>query len=368
MKRVYLLLAALLYLTSTSHCQNLLIANNNPSAPTGAIPNTVFTGANALQNAVAAAAPGDIVYVIPSSTNYGNVVIDTALTLFGVGIRPQRDLSVLSKIGNITVEGSNVRISGFGEMSSITLASWNNLVPANILIENNRLINGIGTLAATGVGIGNLIIRNNIIESSSFLGLFDRAPGALITNNVFIGGTAYSGGLTCSNVTLSYNIFANLGDADIFDRVSNCLFDHNIFYGVRVDIGNIDPTFGDANTWNYNLAYGNSVASYNVFEVTNNFNNGTGNLESTGTGILDPLFVNFPLTNTWNQSYDFTLQNGSPAISVSGSLDGWNIGPSGGDPPFDFDGNLLPYIQSITMPTTIPVGNDLPVNIKAKGN
>ena len=349
--------------SSILNAQTLRVANNNPSAPTGTVPNIVFTGATALQDAIAASNPGDIIYVIPSSTSYGNIVIDTALTLFGVGIRPARDLQVLSKIGSVTVEASDVIISGFGEISSLTLASGNNLVPANILIENNRLLNGIGTLASTGVSIGNLIVRNNIFESSSFLGLFDRAPSATITNNVFIGGAAYSGGLSCDNVTISYNIFANTGDADIFDRVNYCLFDHNIFYGIRVDVANIDVNATN-NTWNYNLAYGNTVASYNVFDVINNGNLGTGNLESTGAGNLDPLFVNFPLTNTWNQSYDFSLQTGSPAIGVNGT----DIGPSGGATPFDYEGNLLPLIQSITIPATITVGSDLPVTIKAKGN
>ncbi len=367
MKKFTGLLFGMLGVVMTGHAQTLRIANNNPAPPTGV---NVYTGTTALQDAITASAPGDIIYVVPSTASYGDIIIDTArtnLTIFGIGIRPQRDLSVLSKIGLVTIEASGVRISGIGEMGTLRLASSNNPTPSNILIENNRLLDGIRAYSISGSTIGNLIVRNNIFVSSIFFVLYDYTPNAIITNNVFIGGAGIIGGLTCTNVSLSYNIFANTGDADIFDRVEGCLFEHNIFYGVRVDITNVDnPSFGSGNTWNYNLAYGNSVATYNVFEVALKGNTGVGNLESTGPGNLDPLFVNFPFTTVWDQSYDFSLQAGSPAIGAGQS--GQTIGPSGGDPAFDFDGNLLPFVQSITLPAVIPVGNDLPVNIKAKGN
>ena len=62
--------------------------------------------------------------------------------------------------------------------------------------------------------------------------------------------------------------------------------------------------------------------------------------------------------------YDFTLSATSPALNVNGE----DIGPGGGFTPFDVEGNLLPLIQTINIPSTIPVGSDLPVTIKAKGN
>ena len=54
----------------------------------------------------------------------------------------------------------------------------------------------------------------------------------------------------------------------------------------------------------------------------------------------------------------------TPAINVNGE----DIGPSGGAVPFNAEGNILPLIQSITVPPVIQVGSDLPVTIKAKGN
>jgi hypothetical protein len=76
-----------------------------------------------------------------------------------------------------------------------------------------------------------------------------------------------------------------------------------------------------------------------------------------------------PQTLFWNDSYDLTLQPGSPALSTDPlNLSTEDIGPSGGPTPFDAEGNLLPLIQSITVPSVITVGTDLPVKIKAKGN
>ena len=338
--------------------QTLLIANNNAGATTGT---NVFTGSTALQDAIAAAAAGDIIYVVPSPTSYGNITIDKSLTIFGIGIRPLRDINSLSLVGSVTVNASNVRLSGLTEE---TIQAFN-LAPgpsdiSNILIENCHLY----SITATANNISGLIVRNNIIENVSgiYFRVLNNAAGAIVTNNVFLGN---AGAIEATQVSFLYNVFSAVnGDKDIFNDVDNCLFDHNIFYGVRVDLLNVGPG-STGNTWDNNLSFGNTVASYNVFEVSNNGNSTTtGNLED-----MDPMFVNFPLTSAWNDSYDLTLQTGSPALNGSANNNSGNdIGPSGGGTPFDADGNLLPYIQSITMPAVIPVGNDLPVNIKAKGN
>ncbi|HHL51733.1 MAG TPA: hypothetical protein ENJ39_00010 [Flammeovirgaceae bacterium] len=337
--------------------QTLLIANNNAGATPGT---NVFTGSTALQDAIAAAAAGDVIYVVPGPTDYGNIIIDKSLTIFGIGIRPQRDVNSLSSMVSVEVQASDVRLSGLNITNPLYLADGVTDI-SNILVENCRLFY---ILANTGNNVSNLIVRNNIIENVSgpYFDVSTLAVGALVTNNVFLGN---AGNIRATQVSFLYNVFSAVnGDKDIFNDVDNCLFDHNIFYGVRVDLLNVGPG-STGNTWDNNLSFGNTVASYNVFEVSNNGNTtNTGNLED-----MDPLFTNFPLSTVWNDSYDLTLQAGSPALNGSANNNsGEDIGPSGGPTPFDADGNLLPYIQSITMPAVIPVGNDLPVNIKAKGN
>ena len=83
----------------------------------------------------------------------------------------------------------------------------------------------------------------------------------------------------------------------------------------------------------------------------------------------DPLFVNYPLTQSWNDSYDFSLDTGSPALAGSASNPTTeDIGPSGGAVPFNFEGNSLPLIQSLIIPPVITQGSDLNVEVKGKGN
>lgn len=154
-------------------------------------------------------------------------------------------------------------------------------------------------------------------------------------------------------LNISNNLFVgdDTGTAIFYAR--DCLFDHNIFYGTKLTI--ISTSTG--NVWDDNLSYGSSDDVFPIGLYSNTSN--SPNIESE-----DPLFVNMPMSAFWSDAYDFTLQTGSPALDKNGT----DIGPSGGATPFDYEGNLLPLIQSVSIPATVPLGSDLPVTIKAKGN
>lgn len=357
----------LILVSNVADAQNLLVANNNPGAASGI---NVFTGATALQDAITASTATDIIYIVPSAVNYGDATITIPLTLFGVGIRPDSESTNKSVLTNIIIDVSNVRISGLISTGEIRLGqnTSTGTTFSNILIENSRI-------RTVEMGFGNaelvnLLIRNNVFQGSTGFGghiYLLTTSNTTITNNFFI--TNYTNGIggmveACCGALFEYNIFADNGNEAPY-VVDNCKFFNNIFYGVRVDIasGSID------NTWNYNLSFGNTVDSYNVFNVSTNGNSGIGNIESTLAVPIDPLFINLPLTNIWTNSLDFTLTASSPALSTdAGNGSGEDMGTSGGATPFDFEGNLLPLIQSVTVPAVIPVGADLPVTIKAKGN
>jgi len=366
MKKIKLLVFGLL-VVSFAQAQTLFVANNNPGAATGT---NVFTGANAIRDAFTASVAGDIIYVVPSPTTYGSLSITRAITIFGVGIRPSKDLGAKSLVGLINIDADNVRLSGLvhnNQTSNEEIRLGWNSGSGNIdgiTIENCRVkrILMTSTPAAT---VSNLMIRNNVITGTGSLAthiLLNTTAAATVTNNIMIEGG--SGAMVRAlNATFTYNVFAHTGNENSFDAVDDCFFDHNIFYGIRVDI----PTSSTGNSWTNNLSFGNTTNSFNIFNVTTNGNNDLAapgsNVESV-SGTNDPLFVNFPLTSDWNDSYDLALQGGSPALNVNGE----DIGPSGGAVPFNFEGNLLPLIQSVTVPAVIPVGTDLPVTIKAKGN
>lgn len=359
MKKILLISFALLIVTCISQAQTIRVANNNPGAATGI---NVFVGATALQDAITASTAGDIIYVVPSAINYGDATITFALTIFGVGIRPDSQSTSKSVLGSIIIDASNVRVSGI--VSTIELRIGQNSASgttySNILIENSR----VRTVEMTGgtADLSNLLIRNNVFQGSTGGGGhidLKITSNSVITNNLFI--TNFTNGadmiVACCGALFEYNIFADNGNDPPYDDVKNCNFFNNIFYGVSVAI----PSASTNNVWNYNMSFGGTST---VFNTTTNGNTGTGNIEN-----VNPLFVNMPLTNTWTNSLDFTLTASSPALSTdAGNGSGEDIGPSGGATPFNFEGNLLPLIQSVSVPSVIPVGADLPVTIKAKGN
>jgi hypothetical protein len=351
MKRFYYIV---LFLTTSIlvHAQTIHVANNNPGAAGGV---NVFTGATALQDAHDASANGDIIYVVPGVFNYGNINITKEITVFGIGIKPEKDVGTRSLLSQVYIEASNVRVSGLTTYNQLYIG-WNspggtNLT--NITIENSIITMVIQNTSGT-VAIDQLLIRNNVIlnDGARSIQLLPAASNVTVLNNIIYckspGGSIWGNALMVSN-----NLFLAGGGGNALFDVDNSVFDHNIFYGISPALTNIST----GNVWDNNLSF---ASSDDIFEVVLNSNSSNfPNLEG-----VDPLFVNMPINSTWNNDYDITLQGGSLALNVNGI----DIGPSGGAMPFNFEGNLLPLIQSVILPAAIPAGSDLPVTIKAKGN
>lgn len=357
MKNILQFIFGLLLISSIVKAQTLYVANNNPGAASGT---NVFTGATALQDAIAAAsatAPYDIIYVVPSIIAYGQINIDKGLTIFGIGIRPDKDLGAKSQVGPIYIDASDVRISGIiGPTNGGVFIGWSGgtVTYTNITIENSRF-RELRQTNTTTVTIGNVLIRNNVIFNDGWGGVeFHVSSNVTIANNV-IYCTRNAGSFIGSVLNVSNNLF--VGDNTSGERAINeavdCDFDHNIFYGTSVNLTSIST----GNVWDDNLSFSTID---NVFDVGLYGNTTTtSNIEN-----VDPLFVNFAPNASWSDALDFTLDVSSPALNVNGT----DIGPSGGPNPFLTEGNILPLIQTVTVPATIPVGSDLPVTIKAKGN
>lgn len=345
------------FLTICTNAQTLIVANNNPGAASGT---NVYTGSTALQDAIAAAsttAPFDIIYVVPSNVAYGQITIDRGLTIFGIGIRPDKDLSAKSQVGPIYINSSDVRISGIiGPSNGGIFMGWSvsDITYSRITIENSRFreIRQTNTLS---VMLDQVLVRNNVIQNLGWGGVeFYVSSNVNVTNNIIYCNRS-SGSFRGNTVNVLNNLFIGDGGGDqraIVEAV-DCLFDHNIFYGAYVNL----TSASTGNVWNDNMSFGSTDDVFDVGLYANTSN--SPNIEST-----DPLFVDMPVNSAWSDNYDITLQAGSPALNINGT----DIGPSGGAVPFDAEGNLLPLIQSVTLPTLIPVGTDLPVTIKAKGN
>jgi len=350
MKKMIFLVIGLVSAAVITHAQTIYVANNNPGAATGV---NVFTGATALQDALDAAADGDIIYLIPSVVLHPSITINKGITIFGIGIRPDKDVGLKSQIGGtISIEAANVRISGLISSTIWLGINSNNLDLANITIENSR-VRGIKHTNDPTVPVSNVLIRNNIIEGGLTPLEFYLSSNITITNNVIYTTSSAQEPIRGNEINFQNNLFIYSGSGNTFSNIDNCIFKHNIFYGTAVNL--ISSSTG--NVWDDNLSFGstNNIFTIGLYGNTSN----SPNLEN-----IDPLFVNMPMSSSWSDDHDFTLQAGSPALNVNGT----DIGPSGGATPFDYEGNLLPLIQSVSIPATIPVGSDLPVTIKAKGN
>jgi hypothetical protein len=354
----------LLLLGGASWAQTIYTADNNPGAIGGV---NIFTDSvTALQDAIAAASAGDIIHVTRSAVNYGDIIIDKQLSIFGIGLNADVDASVQSRVNIIDVTdplASGTRISGVWVLTVINLGG-NAGTLSNLLIENG-FIRRIQHTTATTI-LTSLIIRNNVIGSSLTTAEeeIDLLGGAIsnvvIANNIiYTTGTSNEGVITASNGTIvENNLF--YGNANgffyAFENFSGNSVKNNMFMGLR--------------------PHGIGSFSSNTFENNISFDNGGNDIFSTSSGNLsinniesqNPLFTNANTQGAFMDfsTFDATLQAGSPAIGTGEG--GTDMGIFGGASPMNFEGTLIPTIQTITVPTMVVKGDSLAVQIKAKGN
>lgn len=386
----FLALILLVFAAGSLKAQNTLTADNNFNAPTG--PNMFTT----IQAAVNAASDGDIVQVQPSPNTYGSVSIDRQITLMGIGFNVDKDIPLISSMGNIyltnnadgTSDADGTIIKGLN-VARIYLA--NNTGPAftlqNILIENCQItylfssnsgyspIDGLEirdcyiTSNSSNIGIWfympttNVIIRNNLIFYN--IAFLSGTPGSnLISNNILYGRIRVSA--SGVNTTIQNNNFIGAtGTESAFDtKLINSTVRSNIFYGSTPSIaigGTTSPDFQN-NTFSNNLVY---LTGDNTMPPAGN-NDGGGNL--TGS----PEFVNSQLLNTWSGSYNFNLQGGSPAMD--NGYDGTDIGITGyilyawNDPNMVMDTTPVPVIKSLNTSTVINEADNLSTRIIINSN
>lgn len=333
--------------------QTIFIANNNPGAVAGV---NVFTGANAVGDAIAAASDGDIIYVVPSGTTYAATGVSKSLTIFGSGFNPDKAYSATSKLVNITVSANNVRLSGlvspFVQVSNGVMAT---------LVDKCR-INRIVLTNASNTIIVNCVLGENTSGQFSIANFDLTNSGVRVTNNIIYGSSSSGFLNNLNNATIENNVFVGITGFpayDAFNIVQNSNIKNNIFFGVQPRGTNTANFI--SNTQQFNLTYG---------ATNNDFVSGiNGNTASNNVIGSDPMFINLPLASAGNYytlSYDAQLNELSPAKGVGeGGID---IGAFGGPTPFDLFGTSLPVVQTVIAPATVPQGTDMSVRVKGKGN
>ncbi|MCV9388424.1 hypothetical protein [Reichenbachiella ulvae] len=378
-----------------SQAQNVLIADNNHNAPTG---DFVFPN---IQEAVDAAEDGDIIQVQPSPVTYGGATINKQITLMGIGFNVDKDIPLMSKMGNIVLTNNADNTSDAD--GTIIKGLWiaNIYIGSNtgaeylledILIENCQFnfiesyqtatyspIDGLEIIGCQITGqapngysirivehLTNAIFRNNIIYLG--IGLFNGTPGSnIIANNIMYEGI-YINAEGSNTTIINNNFIASMGgDAAFVTELQDCIVANNIFYGMTPSIANGgNSTSGEfeRNVFTNNLVYSTGD------DVMPPAGGGAGNSGSGNISGIDPEFVNSQLLDTWSEDYDFTPQ---AAEVLNGGSDGTDIGITGGSYPiadvnFFLKTSEVPVIQILNTSTVINPGDDLPVHIKVKSN
>lgn len=303
-----------------------------------------------INTAIAAAAPGDTLYVSGSATLYNGATVTKPLTIIGPGTYNASPLALPAKIQtfSILVGASNTAIFGFTIISgSISLAQ--NL--ANILISNCCFESS--AMYVPDVGCSNIIIRNNIFSGGNASITYQGTSGGGSTFNVFIEHNIINGFINSfidPNTTLLNNTFYNskingtTPDA-FFNSCKNLIVKNNIFF-------NSNPSNNISNS---------------LFDNNLTYTSGTAYTPLGGTNIdnQNPLFVNAPTSGNYNASLNLHLQSGSPA-SNAGS-DGNDLGYFGGILPVNPSGEHLnmPFIRKMDVLNTNVTQNGN-VNVKVR--
>lgn len=347
------------------NAQSVWIADNRPTAPTGA---HIFPD---VASAISAASPGDIIHIIPSQTFYPDFTITKdSLTFFGIGFNPDKDQPNKSWVANLTIATGvfGTRISGLNVNDDLTIGNADGAT-GNIFIENGDIDRIVTTTAGSGTKTtSNIVIRNCVIgmrESSAVavLHLTQEAnpTSVVITNNIIMGTSSSSSGgpgsLNVADAIIKNNLFYGNNSSDFaFNDVTTTTITNNIFFG-RAPV--TDALTGTVN----NSTYTNNI-SFNtpndVFPIGSNGNTGSGNIPST-----DPQFVGVLLADDWDFANDPSL-GGGPGIG--GGNDGTDIGLTGGTIPFSITGTPLPTIKVLRLPEIIKQGDNVDATIEAEGN
>ncbi|WP_425389776.1 hypothetical protein [Ekhidna sp.] len=361
-----LTLCSIVFIAYNAHTQNIWIADNRPTAPTGT---HIFADVTA---AIAAASPGDIIHVIPSQFVYPDfTVTKDSLTIFGIGYNPNKEQPGISSITNVTIDIGTfgTRLSGL-DISVLNIGTSATGSLGNIFIENCQVNSIEGNICCGETTVSNIIIRNcvlgqNQVSTTHTINLNDTdifSTSVVITNNIIMGSsTTSSGGYGSINVTdaiVKNNLFIGNGSTNdfAFNNVQTSTISNNIFLG-RQPIS--DARTGEVIncTFNNNITFGATI---------NAFPTGNGNTASANQEGVDPVLVNVPIVDDWDFTYDPSPDTGSPAIGAGNDTN--DIGVTGGTIPYSPTGTPLPVIQVLRLPEIIQEGTDTNATIEAEGN
>lgn len=348
------LAAALLLFSNLAARANILTVDNSSPSP----------GQYAtIPAAIAAAMPGDTIYIKGTATSYGDFNVDkNGLTFIGSGFNPQSNGLNPTTVGHVGFGGSGRTGLTFQGLQAESFNWWGYAQYSNcdnIRIEycrisqlinihydcdnwmvRNCIFDCADCCAIEGQnqgGISNIFIFNNLFDKNSGMCSFGHAENSgamLFVNNVFLKGSSADNGAVGGNfqhITFQNNIFFRSSpQGSATGTFTNCTFSHNI-----------------------------------TFNCTNN-NPPAG---TTGAGNIinqNPLFINYPVggNNNYAYTHDLRLQAASPAHNAGS--DGTDMGLFGQNFTFSESGETMPLLFNLTI-TNPPVPPSSTPSVPAGG-
>jgi hypothetical protein len=352
--------------------QNIINVNNTAAG--------VATDFTTLQEAVDSAQVGDIIYLYPSSTSYGNATIAKQVSIIGPGYdvaqNPSLEISTYTGngiLGNITFndgsQGSLITGCDFSYLECIETA--NILVKRNFITTKMECINSASIIFDSNyfARVSNTQACSNACVDYANL-YISNSSNVIIKNNIFYAWSDYSGtNAGCDPWNFgSSNLrgFDNL----IIDASSNSVIRNNYFRDKCI--------------------VNNSLIENNIFTLTEQYNTACDfpiNFSNTAiknnilvdaqSNIADPsniqgvteadIFKGWPTQGSESFDGRFQLKDNSPAIGAG--VGGIDCGPFGGDDPYILSGiPFIPVVYDINAPSTGTATGGLDVQIKVRSN
>lgn len=354
--------------------------SNDPALP-AQFTTTTEGGNTSFNNAQTASSPGDTIYLYGTRFSYGTITISKRLVVIGAGYGPNNQFGQPTRVDQVSffrdgsTDPSGSVIAGLLIFGSVNCTGT--LATNNITIFRNNVGGVIQPYQGSNNG-SNWNIYNNIINriTGTSSGRTSSSPtNILILNNIITYGIT---NFNSPSVLIDHNIF--LGDNNL-SSLWQAVITNNIFVRSSGNIFSAEVVFC---TFNKNISNQNTIGPSSSYSPTNIFEatyTGTGGGSNTGSGNLtgtNPLFVNVPNNYTYNASYNYRLQSGSPGRNYA--TDGTDVGiyggsypfPSGGAPGSGFDTSPMPPIPQITsvniQNATIPPNGTLNVQVQGRVN
>ena len=288
-----------------------------------------------INDAVAAAAANDTIYIEPSPALYNETVtLTTPLTLIGVGyfLSENSIASVTPITSQISTVVFNAGSAG-GKLLGVHITSSMSINTSNITIERCRIaginIGSGGTMATNATIIQNFITSLNVLNGSNII----------VANNL-INGSIQGCSFCPVNSVFTQNTVVN--PSAISFSLNNSTVSNNIF--------NVPTIFNSS----ANISFFNNIGTLAGFLPAGNNNQ--------SSVAVDGLFV-----GGTSPDGKFQLADGSPAEGAG--VNGEDVGMFGGAQPYRISGvPPIPTITSLAAPNVVAVGQPFTVTINAQAN